>query len=347
MRKLLIYGLVVVFTLLVAFLGFFGYEKYKKANNIRQHLHAKWEKPEGYNEINQLLDKSGLSGTVTILKDGKLIYQAERGYADYKKQKPLNDKNMFLIGSANKLLTGVLVKRLVDEKKIDINLPVSHYITNFGHDEITVNDLIKHESGLTRYKPPMTINGLDASVQTIIQSPFDSRFHHKFYYSDGNYILLAKIVENITHQTFQENMRQTLFEPMKLQNTMFFDAPNLTAHRVEGMNIVKGNLKRAFATGLDKYYGAGNIYMSGYDFAQVINNLNNQHYFDYNHQNLPKYQYGFYNKQGYKRTRGYFYGTEFIAWFNQDKIIVLTSNIVDTSNYKKNENLVKQIYTTL
>lgn len=323
---------------------FSGCEFGEKNHNKPVHAKHLYKKHSVQDNIQTYLEKQSFNGTVTIIKKDKPFLNLAQGYENFKGTKLLNNKSMFLIGSANKMLTGAIVYDLVKAKKININAPVNQYIANFGHADITINDLLKHESGIEKYNHELQFSGLDGSVNNIINGSFNPGFHHRFFYCDANYILLAKIIENVTHQSFEKNITSKIFKPLKLNNSMFYNNAKLNRYAVDGMIIDKGQLKQTQPYGLDKFYGAGNIYMSSADFAKVIHSYVQRNYFNFTQAKLPKYEYGYYNKNGFKRTRGYFFGSEVIAWFNKDKVIVLSSNKVDTSDYKKNEKLVKEIY---
>ena len=75
--------------------------------------------------------KSGdIAGAViSIVKDGKVLYQAGYGYADVEKRRPMDpERVMTRIGSTSKLFTWTAVMQLVQQGKLDLNRNVDDYL---------------------------------------------------------------------------------------------------------------------------------------------------------------------------------------------------------------------------
>ena len=89
--------------------------------------------------------------------------------------------------------------------------------------EITLKDLMLHESGLHKYEASTNIKKLDQAVKSIQQKGIDDKFYHKHQYNDGNYLVLAKVIEKVTHKPYVENYYNRLANPYKLKHSAFFD----------------------------------------------------------------------------------------------------------------------------
>ena len=73
---------------------------------------------------------------------------------------------MFLIGSAQKFSTGLLLKQLEEEHKININDPVSNTFHGLKTSKpIPLKDLMLHQSGLYKYKSSKDYKNLDQAVK--------------------------------------------------------------------------------------------------------------------------------------------------------------------------------------
>ncbi|MGF2033593.1 serine hydrolase domain-containing protein, partial [Staphylococcus aureus] len=95
---------------------------------------------------------------------------------------------MFLIGSAQKFSTGLLLKQLEEEHKININDPVSKYLPWFKTSKpIPLKDLMLHQSGLYKYKSSKDYKNLDQAVKAIQKRGIDPKKYKKHMYNDGNY----------------------------------------------------------------------------------------------------------------------------------------------------------------
>lgn len=69
---------------------------------------------------------------------------------------------------SSKFSTGLLLKQLEEEHKININDPVSKYIPWFKTSKpIPLKDLMLHQSGLYKYKSSKDYKNLDQAVRAI------------------------------------------------------------------------------------------------------------------------------------------------------------------------------------
>ncbi len=88
--------------------------------------------------------------TVSVVKDGKLIFAKGYGYADIEKWTPVvADRTLFRPGSVSKLFVWTAVMQLVEEGKLDLNEDVNAYLTDFNipptyPQPITLSNLMTH-----------------------------------------------------------------------------------------------------------------------------------------------------------------------------------------------------------
>jgi len=76
-----------------------------------------------------LRDKHVAGATVSVVKDGALLFAKGYGYADVAKRAPVDgDRTLFRIGSTSKLFTWTAVMQLVEQGKLDLDADVNRYI---------------------------------------------------------------------------------------------------------------------------------------------------------------------------------------------------------------------------
>ena len=99
-----------------------------------------------------------------LWQDGKILFQETVGYKNLETRELLNIDTIFRIASMTKPITSALAMMLYEEKKFDLNDPVTKWFPQFGKmkvlknrpDEyedarkvITVLDLLTHRAGFT------------------------------------------------------------------------------------------------------------------------------------------------------------------------------------------------------
>ena len=100
-------------------------------------------------------DQSPYPGlSVAVVQGGKLIWAQGYGVEELGADRPMTAQSSSAIGSLTKSFTVMALMRLVEEGKLDLDLPVVHYLPWFQSaikersDKITVRHLLSNASGL-------------------------------------------------------------------------------------------------------------------------------------------------------------------------------------------------------
>lgn len=315
-------------------------------------------KDDNIEQINTYLKNVHFNGSITVLKDGKLMLDKGYGYQNISSKKKSNANTMYLIGSAQKFTTGLILKHLELSNKININDPVTKYLPWFKTNKtITLKDLMLHRSGLYKFSANPNTKSLDGAVHDIQRGGINSKYYHKHLYNDANYLVLAQVIEAVTHHSYVENYYKLLAEPYHLEHSAFFNEKPYKKNMATGYKVKNNKLKTMNPNVLDQYYGAGNLFMSTHDMARLVNDLQQNNIFnqavttsllqEIGSTKYPEsYRYGFYSTPQVNRINGVFFGQIFTVYFNEDYIIVLATNKVDYSKVS-NESIISHIYYQL
>jgi CubicO group peptidase (beta-lactamase class C family) len=176
-----------------------------------------------------LYKKKMFNGCILVSKAGTIIYQKSLGLLDKTANIPLTDSSMFQLASVSKVITATAVLMLHEREMLDIEKPLSDYFPDFPYQDVRIKDLLNHRSGLPNYiytlgkeicKPDYKMSNQDMYTCFVSQkaSPYlkpDKRFN----YCNTNYALLALLVEKVSGKSFQDFLRQELFNPLGMKNT--------------------------------------------------------------------------------------------------------------------------------
>lgn len=164
------------------------------------------------------------SGIVVIAIDGKIRYQKSYGYADRQKKSAITVESLFPLGSISKQFTASLILRLAQDKKLDLQVPVSRYLDNLptAWQSITVHQLLTHTSGIPDCVEKLSLktNDNDACYRAVHDLPLLFSPGSQFAYSNINYVLLAKVIAKLTGLSYSEYWQQTIQKPLHL-NQLF------------------------------------------------------------------------------------------------------------------------------
>jgi CubicO group peptidase (beta-lactamase class C family) len=100
----------------------------------------------------QLRRQHVAGATVSVVKDGKLLFAKGYGYSDVEQRKPVDPATtLFRVGSVSKLFTWTAVMQLVEQGKLDLDTDINKYldfqIPATYEKPITLRNLMTHTPG--------------------------------------------------------------------------------------------------------------------------------------------------------------------------------------------------------
>ncbi|XP_011361678.1 serine beta-lactamase-like protein LACTB, mitochondrial isoform X1 [Pteropus vampyrus] len=113
--------------------------------------------------LHRIKDEVGAPGIVVgVSVDGKEVWSEGLGYADVENRVPCKPETVMRIASISKSLTMVALAKLWEAGKLDLDIPVQHYVPEFPEKEyegekvsVTTRLLISHLSGIRHYEKDM------------------------------------------------------------------------------------------------------------------------------------------------------------------------------------------------
>ena len=189
--------------------------------------------------ITALMEESGTPGmSVAVGIEGAIVWAEGFGYADVEERVPVWEETRFRIGSVSKPLTAAAVGLLVEQGKLDLDVPVQRYVPAFPQKRwpITTRQVAGHLSGIRHYRGdetygmvryPTVTDGL-----TIFQD--DSLLFQpgeRFSYSSYGWNLISAVVESASGQEFLSYMQQHVFDPIGMVHTVADHTDSIIAHR--------------------------------------------------------------------------------------------------------------------
>ncbi|MFD0551393.1 serine hydrolase domain-containing protein [Streptomyces rectiviolaceus] len=203
--------------------------------------------PDGLGRrMNARLDKAiegvrreaGIPGVaVGLWMPGKGCYVRATGVADTATREPMTTDLYTRIGSETKTFTVTALLKLVDDGRIRLDDPISHYVDGVpnGH-RITLRHLAEMRSGLFPYTADPDF------VHDLLSNPSRSfaprevlayGYKHKntfapgkqFQYSNSNLILLGLVIEKVSGQPAADFIRERVLHPAHLHHTTFPSGP--------------------------------------------------------------------------------------------------------------------------
>lgn len=178
--------------------------------------------------INAAIDKNEFLGISTGLYSEKCgQWLSTAGFLNKKNQSKPSKNSQFRIASISKTMTAVAILQLFEKGMIDLDEPIQKYVPEFPIKQkgpITIRQILNHTSGIRYYKNLESIRFKHFETCVHALDKFkNSELEHKpgsnFLYSSFGYTLLGAIIENVTGKSFQNYMKENIWEPANMKNT--------------------------------------------------------------------------------------------------------------------------------
>lgn len=161
---------------------------------------------------------------VTLMKDGNILLMKGYGVKDSTRMDdPVDENTIFQIGSVSKSFTAAVIASLVDEGLLKWDDTVKSILPDFEMydpwvtENLQVKDLTSHRTGLGgqvgTYIPNMGYDRDDVYKMLKFIRPAYT-FRGDYQYNNITFIPAAKIIEKVTGKSWEENVRERLFEPL-------------------------------------------------------------------------------------------------------------------------------------
>ncbi len=218
-----------------------------------------------------------------LVERGRVFAQVYRSRGE-----PVGPHTKFQVASLSKWLTALGVMRLVEAGRLDLDAPVSRYLTRwrlpasaYDNRQVTARRLLSHTAGLTDdlgfggFAPGARVQPLEGALTHAVDaSPGkDGRVRvgqqpGSFRYSGGGYALLQLLIEETSGARFEDYMEQAIFRPLGLADTGF-------SPPAEGGDVAQSFDTEGRAAPLQRFSApaAAGLYTSAADMVRLVQAL--------------------------------------------------------------------------
>jgi CubicO group peptidase (beta-lactamase class C family) len=147
---------------------------------------------------------------------------------------------LFQVGSISKTFTGTLLMRLVEDGRLDLDVPVCKILPKFEmfdpdvEKRLTTRHLLTHTGGWIGDYFDDFGNGDDAlqkMVRKIRKLPQVTPLGQAWSYNNAGFNIAGRIVEVLTGKPYEKAAQEMLFDPLGLGMTFFYPDDVLITHR--------------------------------------------------------------------------------------------------------------------
>ncbi len=181
---------------------------------------------------------------VGIYNEGTDEY-AFHGITGIEQPLEVEENTLFQSGSTGKTFTATAIMRLVEQGKVDLDATVRTYVPELRlKDEdvaqrVTILHLLNHTAGWSGDLMKPTGDGDDALekyVENMAELDQITPLGETVSYNNASLALAGRVIEKVTGKTFEEAMKELIFEPLGLEHSFFFPNEIMTRRFAIGHN---------------------------------------------------------------------------------------------------------------
>ncbi|MFT5085312.1 MAG: CubicO group peptidase (beta-lactamase class C family) [Lentisphaeria bacterium] len=170
--------------------------------------------------------------SIALVDSHQVVWRAGYGLANKAQGKKITPFTRFRVGSLAKLMNTLAIMQLVEAGRLDLDLPVQHYLPEFFvnsrfeiNGDITLRSLLTHHSGL----PSDYIKGMwssepahfDEALKYLAQVYVAQPVNTSFSYSNIAHDIIGAIIARTTAQKYEAYMTAAVLHPLGMKNSIF------------------------------------------------------------------------------------------------------------------------------
>jgi len=173
------------------------------------------------------------SVAIGIIKDGRVVLSEGFGMRDNALGLPATGKTLYQIGSCSKAFTSALVAIMVDQGKLSWDAPIGDLLPEIrfydpaATEQLTLRDMLCHRSGLPRHEYAWYGTNFSKSelMHNLRYLEPNKPIRSTFQYNNFGYMLAGYAVERVTGKSWEECLKEYIFEPLGMERSnAFIDA---------------------------------------------------------------------------------------------------------------------------
>ncbi|MEM8635728.1 MAG: serine hydrolase domain-containing protein [Pseudomonadota bacterium] len=191
---------------------------------------------ETFTEIDELFEDALLDvkapGLVYgVIVDGEVKRIKSFGIRERASGSAIDGDTAFRIASMTKMMTALLIMDLQHQGKLSLDQPAELYVPELkslkypttDSRKITIRDMLNHTAGFVWDDPwadrQMHRSNADLDVFLKNAEPFSFAPGTTYEYSNLGYVILGRIIENVSGQSFESRLSERIFEPLGMNDS--------------------------------------------------------------------------------------------------------------------------------
>ncbi len=194
----------------------------------------------------------GLS--LVVLRNGEIVLAKGYGQSNLETGTPASDKTAYALYSITKTFTAVATMMLIEEGKVSLEDPISKHLSDLpaAWRGVTIRHILTHTSGLPNWRDnasklrDMESDYTKAEVLSLVTGrPLSFPSGERWEYVETGFFLLGMMIEKISGKTYEQFLRERIFQPLGMSDTRLDSRTDIIANRADGYTWQEGGYRKA------------------------------------------------------------------------------------------------------
>lgn len=173
----------------------------------------------------------GLDGIIVYVDQAGAAPQFyAAGWKNKLTQEPADPHALFRIGSISKLYLATAVAKLTSNGTLSLDRTLADYLPDLADrienaDQITLRMMVQHRSGIPNFTDDAAWDwfasqtDIDEALALVLDNPADFAPDARTSYSNTNYLLIGRILDNTLGYSHHQYIEETIVAPLGLTHT--------------------------------------------------------------------------------------------------------------------------------
>lgn len=215
----------------------------------------------------RLAASDAFAGAIIVARDGETPWTYSVGTFSHDDPRPITLDTPMFLASAGKMFTAVGILQLVEKGTVELDAPLSRYVVDYPNKDmanVTIRQLLSHrggtgEDGVLQREDSANrawVRTIDDYVKLNGARPPAFPPGSKFDYSNYGFILLGAVIERVSNQSYQDYIKQHVFDPAGMTNASFPDLEHIKDIPVGYSTFFEADAKPIASTGVLPWRGS-------------------------------------------------------------------------------------------
>ena len=227
--------------------------------------------------VQSYVDAKRFMGAVLVARGNEVLFRKGYGSANLEWNILNSTDTKFRIGSITKQFTAAAILMLEERGRLKVDDPVKTLMPDAPEawDDITIFHLLTHTSGIPSftgfpdYKTlKLSETTVEKSVERFRDEPLEFEPGEKWRYSNSGYLLLGHLVEKASGQSYEEFLRENIFDPLGMNDSGYDSNSAIIPRRASGYSPSKNGIVNAAFVHMSIPHAAGALYSTVEDLLR-------------------------------------------------------------------------------